>query len=183
MDPVFNNDRKGYDENFDPPLGHDYECSICLFGLRNAVQTPCGHQFYCDCIMRSLKTSGLFCPNDQQFMTESQLNVDNFVNKIIMDRQVFCCYKTTAGCTRKGRLGELETHLSECEFVLRDCPNDCGMNMDKRRILTHVTEHCVERITACRFCAMEVKWKCLQVHYDEECTCHPTKCVNCGQTF
>ena len=132
--------------------------------------------------MRSLKTSGLFCPNDQQFMNKSQLNVDNFVNKLIMDRQVFCRYKTTAYCTWKGRLGELEMHLSECEFVLRDCSNDCGMNMAKREILTHVTEHCVERITACRFCAMEIKLKSLQIHYDDECTCYPTKCVNCGQS-
>ncbi|XP_068737876.1 TNF receptor-associated factor 6-like [Montipora capricornis] len=168
MGPVVDDDNEGYDENFDPPLERDYECSICLFGLRNAVQTPCGHRFCCNCIMRSLNTSGLFCPNDQQPINESQLHVDNFVNKMMMDRQVFCRYKTMTGCTWKGRLGELQTHLSECEFVLRDCPNDCGMNMAKREISTHVTEHCIERITACRFCTIKVKWKYLQVHYDKE---------------
>ena len=182
MNSVFDNDCEGFDENFDPPLEHDFECSICLFGLRNPVQTPCGHRFCRGCIMRSLKTSGSFCPNDQQSMNESQLNVDNFVNKMMMDRQVFCRYKTTTGCTWKGRLGELETHLSECKFVLKDCPNDCGMNMAKREISTHVTEHCTERKITCRFCAIQVKWKYLQIHYDDECAYYPTKCVNCGQS-
>ncbi|XP_068756640.1 TNF receptor-associated factor 6-like [Montipora capricornis] len=181
MGPVIDDSSEGYDENFDPPLERNYECSICLFGLRNAVQTPCGHRFCRNCITRSLDTSGSFCPNDQQPMKKSQLHVDNFVNKMMMDRQVFCRYKTTTGCTWKGRLGELETHLSECEFVLRDCPNDCGMNIAKREISIHATEHCIERITACRFCAIKVKWKYLQVHYDEECAQYPTKCVNCGQ--
>ena len=89
MDPAFNDSSEGYDENFDLPLENEYECSICLFGLRDAVHTPCGHRFCHNCIVRSLNMSGPFCPNDQPHMTKSQLNVDNFVNRKIMDCQVF----------------------------------------------------------------------------------------------
>ena len=45
----------GYDEYFDPPLENKYECSICLLGLREPVQTRCGHRFCGGCILRSLR--------------------------------------------------------------------------------------------------------------------------------
>lgn len=46
---------EGYDEYFDPPLENKYECPICLLGLREPVQTECGHRFCRGCILRSLR--------------------------------------------------------------------------------------------------------------------------------
>ena len=46
---------EGYDEFFDPPLESKYECPICLFGLREPVQTSCGHRFCRACILRSIR--------------------------------------------------------------------------------------------------------------------------------
>ena len=46
---------EGYDEYFDPPLENKYECSICLLGLREPMQTPCGHRFCGGCILRSIR--------------------------------------------------------------------------------------------------------------------------------
>ncbi|XP_015777811.1 PREDICTED: TNF receptor-associated factor 6-like [Acropora digitifera] len=45
---------EGYDEYFDPPLENKYECPICLLGLREPVQTLCGHRFCRGCILRSM---------------------------------------------------------------------------------------------------------------------------------
>ena len=46
---------EGYDEYFDPPLESKYECPICLLGLREPVQTGCGHRFCRGCILRSIR--------------------------------------------------------------------------------------------------------------------------------
>ena len=46
---------EGYDEFFDPPLESKYECPICLLGLREPVQTSCGHRFCRGCILRSIR--------------------------------------------------------------------------------------------------------------------------------
>ena len=46
---------EGYDEYFDPPLESKYECPICLLGLREPVQTTCGHRFCKGCIVRSIR--------------------------------------------------------------------------------------------------------------------------------
>ena len=46
---------EGYDEYFDPPLESKYECPICLLGLREPVQTTCGHRFCKGCILRSIR--------------------------------------------------------------------------------------------------------------------------------
>ena len=46
---------EGYDEYFDPPLESKYECPICFLGLREPVQTICGHIFCRGCIVRSIR--------------------------------------------------------------------------------------------------------------------------------
>ena len=47
---------EGYDEYFDPPtLESKYEYPTCLLGLREPVQTSCGHRFYRGCIVRSVR--------------------------------------------------------------------------------------------------------------------------------
>ena len=46
---------EGNDEYFDPPLESKYECPICLLGLREPVQTTCGHRFCKGCILRSIR--------------------------------------------------------------------------------------------------------------------------------
>ena len=54
-EPSSSEDSEGYDEYFDPPLESKYKCPICLLGLREPVQTTCGHRFCRGCILRSIR--------------------------------------------------------------------------------------------------------------------------------
>lgn len=44
----------GYEANFNPPLDDRYKCPICLTGLRDPIQTKCGHRF-CFACFKSLR--------------------------------------------------------------------------------------------------------------------------------
>ena len=44
----------GYDAHFEPPLDKKLECPICLYALRDPIQTSCGHRFCRSCIEKSL---------------------------------------------------------------------------------------------------------------------------------
>lgn len=48
-------DIQGYSEEFDPKLGEDLKCPICLLGLREAVQTVQGHRFCRSCLAKSIR--------------------------------------------------------------------------------------------------------------------------------
>lgn len=45
----------GFDEQFDPPLKEGLKCRCCLLGLREPVQTHCGHRFCRECIEVSIR--------------------------------------------------------------------------------------------------------------------------------
>ena len=45
----------GYDEYFDPPLENKFECPICLLGVREPMQSPCGRIFCRGCILRKIR--------------------------------------------------------------------------------------------------------------------------------
>ncbi|KAL9956535.1 hypothetical protein ACROYT_G038023 [Oculina patagonica] len=53
-EPAVQQAEQGYDELFDPPLESRYQCSLCHLGLREPVQTSCGHRFCRGCIESSM---------------------------------------------------------------------------------------------------------------------------------
>ena len=44
-----------FDEQFDPPLNNGLKCCRCRLGLRDPVQTHCGHRFCKGCIEDSIR--------------------------------------------------------------------------------------------------------------------------------
>ncbi|XP_067043185.1 TNF receptor-associated factor 6-like isoform X2 [Acropora muricata] len=116
---------EGYDEYFDPPLENQYECPICLLGLREPVQTPCGHRFCRGCILRSWRDAGPKCPVDNQFLDDLQLNPDMCAKREMLNRPVFCRLKKVYECPWKGPLGKLEMqdhNEKECPRAELKCP-------------------------------------------------------------
>ena len=56
----------GYEAKFVHPLLKRHECPICLFAMRNPVQTECGHLFCRGCLEPVLKRRRPICPLDKE---------------------------------------------------------------------------------------------------------------------
>lgn len=171
---------EGYDEYFDPPLESKYECPICLLGLREPVQTSCGHRFCRGCIVRSIRDAGPKCPVDNERLSESQLHPDNFAKREMLNQLVFCRMKKQRECPWKGPLGKLEGHLSDCPFVDIKCPKGCGKELQRKDLEEHLEKDCPNRTIPCKYCKEEIRWNILERHY-EGCPQFPVKCEKCGK--
>ncbi|XP_015777802.1 PREDICTED: TNF receptor-associated factor 6-like isoform X9 [Acropora digitifera] len=171
---------EGYDEYFDPPLENKYECPICLLGLREPVQTPCGHRFCRGCILRSMRDAGPKCPVDNEHLDEWQLNPDNFARREMLNHTVFCRFKKLHECPWKGPLSKLEDHLNECDFVDVSCPKNCGKEFQRKDLKKHLKDDCPNRTIPCIFCTVEVLWNSMENHF-QDCPQYPLSCEKCGK--
>lgn len=167
----------GYDEYFDPPLDTSQECTICLLGLCEPVQTVCGHKFCKACILKALRESPR-CPVDNQPLDERQFNADNFTKREILSRGVFCRFKKKHGCPWKGALSNLEDHLRSCDFAETLCPNRCGRSMIRKGLEEHLAKVCPNRMVTCDYCEREMRWNQLEDHH-ERCQNYPLVCPFC----
>ena len=60
----------GYEAKFAHPLMKRHECPICLFAMRNPVQTECGHLFCKECLSPLLRGRRPICPLDQEAISQ-----------------------------------------------------------------------------------------------------------------
>ncbi|XP_067043182.1 TNF receptor-associated factor 6-like [Acropora muricata] len=168
----------GYGECFDPPLKEEHECPICLLGLREPVQAPCGLRFCRGCIRRFLRESGSKCPVHQHYLDELQLNPDNFARQEVLNLSVSCRMKKI--CPWKGSLSKLQDHLKECDFVDVSCPKNCGEEFQRKDLKKHLKDDCPNRTIPCTFCAEEVLWNGIENHIPD-CPLYPLSCEKCGK--
>ena len=83
----------GYDEAFLPAAPAHLECPICLFVIRQACQTECGHRFCRKCIAKVVQQGSKKCPIDNEKLTMSKLHPDNYAQREIQNLTVVCCNK------------------------------------------------------------------------------------------
>ena len=67
--------RMGYEAKFVNTLLKRHECPICLFAMRNPVQTECGHLFCKDCLEPVLKRRQPICPLDKEDITPGGVRI------------------------------------------------------------------------------------------------------------
>lgn len=165
---------QGYDVEFDPPLESKYECPICLMGLRNAIQTPCGHRFCKSCIEKSIRDTGQRCPVDNEMLSEDQLFPDNFAKREILSLTVRC---PNSGCVDKMELRHLENHLAKCQFATESCPQ-CKQLVRKSQLEEHMTVECQRRSVSCPDCVASFYYEDRALH-ELQCPFANVKCEYC----
>ena len=95
----------GYEAKFTQPLLKRYVCPICLFAMRNPVQTECGHLFCHDCLELVLKGHHPICPLDKEEIRQEGTFPDNACRCEILELQVNCNFQN---CPWVGTLRDLE---------------------------------------------------------------------------
>ena len=174
----------GYDYNFADGAPSDrLICAICTLVARDPQQTNCcGNTFCKTCLSQQSQVIGqnARCPlcNKQplQYFNDAKLNRE------IISLKVYCT-NSEEGCEWKGTINEtdtsIEAHLNSCPYQLIPCTNECGENIRRSTLETHLTESCPERLVNCQYCGKQDKHQIIisSSHLDE-CRYYPLKCSN-----
>ncbi|KAK7481839.1 hypothetical protein BaRGS_00026865 [Batillaria attramentaria] len=169
----------GYDYEFVPPVDGRYECTICFGVLREPRQTPCGHRFCRDCILKWLRQPQHRCPVDNEHLSDSMLFPDNFAKREI-DNFTAKCPNSKQGCDVIETVKRMPSHLKECPLAFVPCPNNCASVLIRRDLADHMHEHCQNRLVHCPDCGQQGKAADFEEHV-QSCPHGKVKCEHCGE--
>ena len=89
------------------------------------------------------------------------------------------CHHETADCMWRGKLCDVESHLSNtCPYVLIECTNDCGEVMLRNEVESHLTSVCCRRSVVCTHCGLDGPFDCITEEHNKVCPKMPLTCPN-----
>ena len=134
----------GYDCDFVHPPPDSLQCPVCLLPFRDPnLLSCCGHKGCASCIGR-IKAAGHPCPLCQQ---PFETMLDRQFQRKVLDLPVYCS-KKREGCTWKGELRDLETHVHsrrDSVDVEAECRYGCGRRYQRRFLHDHEVNDCPQR--------------------------------------
>ena len=103
-----------------------------------------------------------------------------FERNVIHKLQVSCSEKKN-GCQWEGLLGELQRHISQCQYVKEDCPYKCGDGVQRRHLEEHKANLCPQRPFDCSYCEYHGTYREVTNQHFSLCMLFPLTCdTNCG---
>ena len=132
----------GYSSAFVEDLPKQCECPICLLAMREPHIVSCCGKKYCKKCIEHVKQEGKNCPVcNQTFTTMIERE---------LERQILClkvyCENNEDGCEWIGDLKHLDNHLDkDCPHVTVQCSLDCGLEMKRADLITHIQDICRKR--------------------------------------
>lgn len=192
-----------YDKKlFIQPPSDQFECPICLNIMEDPVQCPEGHTFCRHCISRYLDGDATLpihhntftCPTCRGLLTKKTLVPNRLICSLIEDLEVRCfSYQpeeensielthenegnVVESCEWSGKLRDVETHYSECQFANTTCPHDdCDEILVKKDLPEHLM-NCLHRSISCEFCGLIATIDLIHSH-SSECPKRPEPCPN-----
>ena len=141
-----------------PPDVLQTECPVCLLIIREPHQVTCCGNSFCHSCIEYIKASNKPCPTCNE---EYSIFPDKRLKRTISAFEVRCTHQKD-GCEWTGELGQLDAHLNKnpmpgkeldgCQFVEIDCPYECGDQLQRQYIQSHLTENCPTRPFSCEHC-------------------------------
>ncbi len=166
--PISNNQQNsgmrviGYDCEFVEPPPEKYvqsECPVCLGIIREPHQVSCCGKRFCNACIRLIKETNKPCPlcNKKGFSSFA----DKALQQALNGQKVRCSHKKK-GCEWMRTLRELDEHLNTdpqpgkefdgCQFSIITCIDDCGIQVQRKSIQDHQSNHCSNRPFSCEHC-------------------------------
>ncbi len=159
----------------------DYECPLCLHVIREPSLTSCCGQHFCLTCISRISNDSKPCPlcKEKTFTTM----IDKKQKRKVLDLKVYC-EKKSVGCEWSGFLGESEQHNEKnCLFASIDCPNNCGVAIQRRILAEHQINDCSKRPYTCEYCQLTETYLYIQAEHLPVCPKRPVTCPNeCGVT-
>ncbi|XP_019858784.1 PREDICTED: TNF receptor-associated factor 3-like [Amphimedon queenslandica] len=177
----------GYDYSFvDKHLPDEFICALCTLVARDPHQTDCCHNIFCDTCLkklrRSTRPSKPNCPLCSQKKFASFK--DGIVNRKIIGLEVYCSNREE-GCDWQGTINETGTsigiHLNNCPYQLVPCTDECGEEIRRSALETHLADDCTKRLVNCKYCNRIGRYQLItSSNHLDECPDLPVQCNNEG---
>ena len=175
----------GYEYQFvhEKKLPDECTCPICCLVQREAHQVICCGKIYCKSCLDELKSKGdnFKCPNCRSSL-EGEHNYFPDRNMISKIRHfAIYCNNKDKGCQWKGDLKDLEQgHLPKCPYQIIGCSNNCGENLQRRKLDRHLIQVCPRRQFTCPFCKTHGEHRHITGDHITTCPDYILECPNTG---
>ena len=170
----------GYKCKFVDVPPSDIVCSLCNLVARDPRQMECCGKVFCRICIEKARNSSNLCPHCHK---TGNCFIDHRGERQIKALKVQCSNEAS-GCKWVGRLEELESHSSYCEFAAVLCPNvGCSKMIAKKDLVKHVEIDCPFKWYQCPECGKNGHYEEMKVKHPEECPLMKVPCPNgCGNT-
>jgi len=115
----------GYDCKFikPPPRVYQTKCPICHLILRDPYESTCCAYSFCYTCSRQVQRNNSPCPWCRKAKFEVKENIS--MKRSLMQLRIYCTYRID-GCTWRGELEKLQTHLDTTDHSSESLQHECA---------------------------------------------------------
>ena len=165
-------------------LPYELICSLCKLPCNNPQISLCCKNNFCEGHLEAV--SGISTQNQcpmcysEKFEAFPNTQADERIQALM----VYCPNKE-AGCSWVGKLSEVNEHCNSdhigCPFQEINCPNDCGISVQRKYLEDHLVADCP---CYCQYCKATGDKMLIANHHKEKCQKFTVQCPNgCGVTM
>ncbi len=166
-------------ELFFSPVPDELKCGLCKQVARCPNISSCCGEHFCEACIDLLITEKEDCPSCG--LDEFTYFADKRVQRKTLALDVRCAMKDR-GCEWTGKLENLDSHMEmstgDCQYMDAPCPKNCGVQVQKRELATHLSSHCTKREFICKYCNFRATYEVIVNHHKPQCPRYPIPCPN-----